>query len=124
MKVEGVISALGDSSRNTPVSVRYYEDFSKVGMATTLPILILGGPSKGDPRPIFHTISSALKASMNVRGALVGRNISFPGFDDPAAVAQAITKIINEDYSPEEAYDFTKHYRNEDIDQITKYFQY
>ena len=64
--------------------------YDVVARATTLPILLLGGESAGDPTPFLEELGSAMKAGPNVRGALVGRNVIFPGDDDPAVIAQAI----------------------------------
>ena len=47
---------------------------------------------------------------------LVGRNVTFPGHEDPAAVARAIHAIVHEGISAEEAVDLTMTGRDEKMD--------
>jgi DhnA family fructose-bisphosphate aldolase class Ia len=112
----GVISGLGDSSRHTWLKLPYCEDFGRVTLATTMPILMLGGPSKEDPRPTYQSFSAGMATSANVRGALVGRNVSFPGREDPAAVAQAISDIVHRGVSANEAIEVTMANRDQRMD--------
>ena len=48
-RLAGVASALGDSSRYLWLKLPYCEGYETVARATTLPILLLGGESAGDP---------------------------------------------------------------------------
>lgn len=82
-KIVGVASALGDSSRYLWLKLPYCKDYEVVARATTLPILLLGGESVGDATPLLREIEAGLAAGANVRGALVGRNVLFPGSEDP-----------------------------------------
>jgi hypothetical protein len=92
-----IASALGDSSRHLWLKLPYCEDYAAVAAATSLPILILGGESTGDPARFVKEISAAMAAGTNVRGALVGRNVLYPGDSDPLALADAIGKIVHRD---------------------------
>jgi DhnA family fructose-bisphosphate aldolase class Ia len=74
-----------------------------VARSTTLPILLLGGESAGDPAPFLHQLASALRAGSNVRGALVGRNVLYPGAEDPLAMAEAAGGIVHEGWTVEQA---------------------
>jgi hypothetical protein len=121
LKLVGVAAGLGDSSINKWLKLPYCEDFKRVAIATTLPILILGGPSKEDPRPIFEVIYAAMATSNNVRGALVGRNVTFPGREDPGAVAHGVWEIVHKGKSPEEALETTMETRNNEIDFLIRY---
>ena len=121
VKLVGVIAALGDSSRRTWMKLPYCEDFHRVAMATTMPIMMLGGPSKEDPRPTYRNFAAGMATRSNVRGALVGRNISFPGLEDPAAVAQAISDIVHKGISPDDAVGVTMGHRDEKMDYLTQY---
>jgi DhnA family fructose-bisphosphate aldolase class Ia len=121
VKLVGVITGLGDSSRHTWLKLPYCEDFHRVTMATTLPILMLGGPSKEDPRPTYRNFATGMSTRSNVRGALVGRNISFPGPEDPAAVAQAISDIVHTGIPADEAIEVTMTHRDEKMDFLTNY---
>ena len=95
-RLAGVASALGDSSRYLWLKLPYCEGYETVARSTTLPILLLGGESAGDPAPFLRQLESALKAGSNVRGALVGRNVLYPGAEDPLAMAEAAGGIVHE----------------------------
>jgi len=123
VKLVGVIAGLGDSSRHTWMKLPYCEDFQRVAMATTMPILLLGGPSKEDPRPIYQVISAGMAARSNVRGALVGRNVSFPGREDPAAVAQAVSEIAHSGISADEAIEITMTHRDKEMDFLVRFIR-
>lgn len=94
-RLAGVASALGDSSRLLWLKLPYCDDYAVVARATTLPILLLGGESAGDPTPFLRQLESALKAGSNVRGALVGRNVLYPGNEDPRAIAEAAGSVVH-----------------------------
>lgn len=92
--IVGVASALGDTSANLWLKLPYGSGFEKVARATTLPILILGGDSHGDPGLAIGQVAAAMAAGRNVRGALIGRNVIWPGQEDPQAVALAIARVV------------------------------
>jgi DhnA family fructose-bisphosphate aldolase class Ia len=121
VKLVGVIGALGDSSRNTWMKLPYCEDYLKVTLATAQPILMLGGASKEDPRQTYYNFAAGMATRGNVRGALVGRNISFPGPEDPAAVAQAIYGIVHDNLSGDEATQLTIEHRGKNMDLLQDY---
>ena len=121
VKLVGVLAALGDSSRNTWLKLPYCDDYHRVTMATTLPIILLGGPSKEDPRGTYHEFAAGMAAQSNVRGAMVGRNVTFPGGDDPAAVATAIHAIVHQGISADEAIVLTAQHRDRALDFLTRY---
>ena len=102
-KIVGVASALGDSSRYLWLKLPYCENYEIVARATTLPILLLGGESAGDPSGFLREVSSGMAAGANVRGALVGRNVLYPGDDDPLAVAEAVGGIVHHGWTVEQA---------------------
>ncbi len=121
VRLAGVCAGLGDAARNTWLKLPYCPDFFRVTMATTLPILMLGGPSQEDPRDTYADFATAMAARANVRGAMVGRNVTFPGAEDPAAVAQAVSDIIHLGISPEEAVVRTMAYRDRDSMALARY---
>lgn len=123
VKLAGVIGGMGDSAYRTWMKLPYCEDFHRVTMATTLPILMLGGPSKEDPRSTYRDFAAGMAARSNVRGALVGRNVTFPGREDPAAVAGAIHGVIHSGYSLEEAIEHTMTHRDERMDFLATYIR-
>jgi hypothetical protein len=121
VKLVGVIAGLGDSSRYTWMKIPYCEEFHRVTMATTMPLLMLGGPSKEDPRSTYQDFTAGMATRSNVRGALVGRNVTFPGREDPAAVAQAINAIVHQGISADEAIEVTMTNRDHDMDFLRRY---
>jgi DhnA family fructose-bisphosphate aldolase class Ia len=121
-KIVGVASALGDSSRYLWLKLPYCENYEVVARATTLPILLLGGESVGDATPLLREISAGLSARSNVRGALVGRNVLYPGAEDPLVVAQAAGSIIHHNWSVERALDNQTKLRGRDLNVLAKYF--
>lgn len=92
--IVGVASALGDTSANLWLKLPYAPGFERVARATTLPILILGGDSHGDPSRAVSDVAAAMGAGRNVRGALIGRNVIWPGQEDPQAVALAVARVV------------------------------
>jgi DhnA family fructose-bisphosphate aldolase class Ia len=121
-KIVGVASALGDSSRYLWLKLPYCENYEIVARATTLPILLLGGESVGDAKPLLREIAAGLAAGANVRGALVGRNVLFPGPEDPLVVAHAAGLIIHENWIVDLALEAQKSWRGRDVNEIASYF--
>ena len=121
VKAIGVASAMGDSSRNLWLKIPFSEDYPRVVRATTLPLLMLGGESKGDPTGTIGEFVAGMKAGANVRGALVGRNILFPGKDDPLAAALAVNRVVHAGASTEEAVAFLMKNRDIHLDALTRY---
>lgn len=122
-KIVGVASALGDSSRYLWLKLPYCNGYEVVAGATTLPILLLGGESVGDATPLLREIEAGLAAGSNVRGALVGRNVLFPGMEDPLVVAQAAGSIIHHKIPVERALAEQESWRSRDLNQVAGYFK-
>jgi hypothetical protein len=117
-QLAGVASALGDSSRYLWLKLPYCDGYETVARATTLPILLLGGESAGDPSPFLRQLESAMSAGPNVRGALVGRNVLYPGDEDPLAMAEAAGGIVHDGWSAEQALDSMAAKRGCDLDRL------
>ena len=77
-------SAMGASSLYTWIKLPTCPDFERVAAATTLPLVLLGGEAVGDSRPVLEDLRRGMAAGANVRGAMIGRNVLYPGADDPA----------------------------------------
>ena len=90
--------------------------------STSLPILLLGGESAGNPAPFLNELASALHAGPNVRGALVGRNVLYPGDEDPLAMAAAVGGIIHQGWSVDQALESLAVNRGRDLDSLSRYF--
>ena len=120
-RLAGVASALGDSSRFLWLKLPHCEGYETVARATTLPILLLGGESAGDPSPFLTQLGAAMAAGPNVRGALVGRNVLYPGTEDPLAMADASGGIIHQGWSVEEALQSMAATRGCDMDRLARW---
>lgn len=120
-RLAGVASALGDSSRYMWLKLPYCDGYEVVARSTTMPILLLGGESAGDPSPFLRQLGSALAAGPNVRGALVGRNVLFPGEEDPLAMAEAAGGIVHHGWTVEQALESMPANRDRDMDALTRY---
>jgi len=121
VKIVGIASALGGTSINTWLKIPYCDHYEVVARATSLPMLMLGGSSKGNPTPTITEFVNGMKAGNTIRGALVGRNVHHPGKDDPRAVALAINGVVHQGFSVEEAVDHLMESRGKGMDDLTKF---
>jgi DhnA family fructose-bisphosphate aldolase class Ia len=99
----GVAAGLGDSSAHLWLKLPYGDGFERVCRATTLPILLLGGPARESPAATLQDFASGLAAGSNVRGAIIGRNLLFPGEADPLPMCRALTALVHGDVGLEGA---------------------
>ncbi len=99
----GAASALGESSSRTFLKLSYTEGFERVARATTLPILMLGGAPREESASILADFAAGMRAGANVRGVMVGRNVSFASHEDPRALAAGVIAIVHENPDIEEA---------------------
>lgn len=118
IKLVGVIGALGDSTRRTWMKLPYCEGYDRVTLATAQPILMLGGASNENPTQTYFDFAAGMSTRSNVRGALVGRNVTFPGLEDPAAVAHAVVAIVHAGATGEQAVEITMDRRGEKFDTL------
>ncbi|MFZ5825877.1 MAG: Cgl0159 family (beta/alpha)8-fold protein [Bacillota bacterium] len=121
IRVVGVASGLGDLSARVWLKLPHTREFERVALATTLPILILGGESHGKPVLTLEQIHQAMKAGPNVRGALVGRNVIWPGDLDPQAVAVGVARVVR-GATVKEAVESMKAAAGRDLDAMTALF--
>jgi hypothetical protein len=91
----GIAAGLGDSSSHLWLKLPYGDGFDRVCRATTLPILLLGGPARKSPAATLKDFASGLEAGANVRGAIIGRNLLFPGDADPLPMCRALTALVH-----------------------------
>ncbi|HWS87920.1 MAG TPA: hypothetical protein VN282_13205 [Pyrinomonadaceae bacterium] len=120
-RTAGAAAALGDSARYLWLKLPYCENYEVVANSTTLPILLLGGEPVGDATPFLRELHAGLRAGPNVRGALVGRNILFPGDDDPLAVIEAVGGIVHRGWTVEQALDQQAAHRGRDLDWLSRF---
>jgi uncharacterized protein len=91
----GIAAALGESSAHVWLKLPCCEDFGRVGRATTLPILMLGGPARETPEETLRDFAAGLRSSPRVRGAIIGRNLLFPPDQDPLPMCRALTAMVH-----------------------------
>lgn len=120
-RLAGVASALGESSRYLWLKLPHCDGYETVARATTLPILLLGGESAGDSSPFLRQLGSAMAAGPNVRGALVGRNVLYPGDEDPMAMAEAAGGIVHENWPVDAALQSMAASRGRDMDRLSRF---
>ena len=99
----GVASGLGDSSAHVWLKVPYCDDMVRICRSTTLPILLLGGPARESPVDTLRDFADGLAAGPRMRGAIIGRNLLFPGDADPLPMCRALTALVHEGASLEQA---------------------
>jgi DhnA family fructose-bisphosphate aldolase class Ia len=93
----GIAAGLGDSTAHLWLKLPYGDGFARVCRATTLPILLLGGPARESPAATLQDFAAGLAAGPNVRGAIIGRNLLFPGEADPLPMCRALTALVHRD---------------------------
>jgi len=120
VKDVGAAAALGETSLYTWLKISYNDNFERVARATTLPVLLLGGAAKESPVDTIESFERAMKSAPNVRGAMVGRNVTFVQNDDPRAVALSISEIIHKGVSVDQAIEYIASKRGKDIDFFAK----
>ncbi len=101
--VVNIASGLGASSALTWLKVPFCPQFERVAQATTCPLLLLGGETRGAPGPLLAEVAEAMRAGPSVRGALVGRSLTFPGPEDPYAAAEALWAVVHQGAPVEQA---------------------
>jgi len=122
VRVIGVASALGDSSRGLWLEVPYIDGFERVARSTSLPLLVVaGGGATEDPTPMLSQFSDAMRARTNVRGGLIGRSVLFPGDDDPLSFALAVNAVVREGREVEGALDRLIASRNQSFDALSRW---
>lgn len=99
----GVAAGLGDSSAHVWLKIPYCDDMARVCRSTTLPILLLGGPTRESPADTLRDFANGLAAGPRVRGAIIGRNLLFPGDADPLPMCRALTAMIHKNASFDQA---------------------
>jgi DhnA family fructose-bisphosphate aldolase class Ia len=81
------------------VKVPYAEGFEQVTGSCFKPVVILGGSRRSSENEILTEVRAAMDAG--AAGATIGRNIF--GADDPEAMAAALSAIIHQDATVEQA---------------------
>jgi len=91
----GIAAGLGESSVHLWLKVPIVDDLARVCRATTLPLLLLGGPARGTAEETLRDFATALSAGARIRGAIIGRNLLYPGDADPLPLSRALTSLVH-----------------------------
>ena len=120
IKATGVAAGLGTSTAHTWLKLPYGPGYDRVAAATTIPILMLGGEVRDDPTSVLDEFAVGMAAGPTVRGALVGRNISFAPREDPRALAAAAGGIVHRGASGPAARAAIPGERGREMDCVTR----
>lgn len=73
--------------------------FREAVKSCPVPIIVLSGPGAGNPEELLTIVRDVLDAG--TQGVIMGRNVW--GYKDPVAMVEAISKMVHEDESVEDA---------------------
>lgn len=93
MRSMAIASALGGTSSHTWLKVPVVNDMERVAEATTMPIMLLGGPRSDRPDEMFEHWEKTLRIP-GVRGLVVGRNLIYPPDDDVTTAVKTAVSIL------------------------------
>jgi DhnA family fructose-bisphosphate aldolase class Ia len=93
MRSMAIASALGATSSHTWLKVPVVEDMERVAEATTMPMLLLGGPRSDHPDEMFEHWEKTLRLP-GVRGLVVGRNLLYPSDDDVTTAVKTAVSLL------------------------------
>lgn len=93
MRSMGIASALGATSARTWLKVPVVQDMERVAEATTMPLLLLGGPRNDRPDEMFDHWEKTLRLP-GVRGLVVGRNLLYPSDDDVTTAVKTAVSLL------------------------------
>lgn len=96
VKLVGVASALGGTSRRLWLKLPMADDFERVSRATTCPIVLLGGDNAVSTDEVVQKVAHSLDSGENVRGLMIGRSVMYPkNGDDPVEVAARLADCVH-----------------------------
>jgi DhnA family fructose-bisphosphate aldolase class Ia len=93
MRSMAIASALGATSSHTWLKVPVVDDMERVAEATTMPIMLLGGPRSDRPDEMFDRWEKTLRLP-GVRGLVVGRNLLYPSDDDVSTAVKTAVSLL------------------------------
>jgi DhnA family fructose-bisphosphate aldolase class Ia len=93
MRSMAIASALGATSSHTWLKVPVVEDMERVAEATTMPLLLLGGPRNDRPDEMYDQWEKTLRLP-GVRGLVVGRNLLYPSDDDVTTAVKTAVSLL------------------------------
>lgn len=119
IQIAGVAAAVGTSSAGTWLKLPYGPGYDRVAASTTLPILMLGGEVRAEPQAVLEGFAQGMASGSNVRGALVGRNVSFAAREDPRAVAAGASAVVHRGVRGEEIRTILEKERGRELDLLS-----
>jgi hypothetical protein len=93
MRSMAIASALGATSSHTWLKVPVVENMERVAEATTMPLVLLGGPRNDRPDEMFEQWEKTLRLP-GVRGLVVGRNLLYPSDDDVSTAVKTAVSLL------------------------------
>jgi DhnA family fructose-bisphosphate aldolase class Ia len=93
MRSMAIASALGATSTHTWLKVPVVDDMERVAEATTMPLVLLGGPRSDRPDEMFDRWEKTLRLP-GVRGLVVGRNLLYPSDDDVSTAVKTAVSLL------------------------------
>jgi hypothetical protein len=91
-----IATGLGATSSHTWLKLPVVDDIDRVLDATTLPTLLLGGDSSGDPDDTYAAWGRALRHPVAI-GLVVGRALLHPQDDDVAGAVDRAAALVHAD---------------------------
>jgi hypothetical protein len=70
----------------------------------------------------LRQLGAAMQAGPSVRGALVGRNVLYPGAEDPLAMAEGAGGIVHKGWTVEKALESMAAVRGRELDRLSRVF--
>ena len=104
VKIIGVASALGTSAVQKWLEVPFTSELSKVGFASTGPMIMIQDEKSNEPSEIVKEYCQGFAQAQNVYGTLLGRNILFAE-QDPLILAEAIASVWKDGFKIDSAID-------------------
>ena len=89
-----IASGLGAASAYSWMKLPVVKEMERVMEATTMPTLLLGGDTDGDPDEIYASWGSALSLP-GVHGLIVGRTLLYPQDDDVAKAVDIAASLVH-----------------------------
>jgi DhnA family fructose-bisphosphate aldolase class Ia len=89
-----IASGLGAASAYSWMKLPVVAEMERVMEATTMPTLLLGGDTDGDPDEIYASWGSALSLP-GVHGLIVGRTLLYPQDDDVAKAVDIAASLVH-----------------------------
>ena len=89
-----IASGLGASSAYSWLKLPVVPGMERVMQAATLPTLLLGGDSEGDPEETYASWGAALELP-GVHGLVVGRTLLYPKDDDVARAVDLAASLVH-----------------------------